>query len=169
MLKFIRRILIITGVIVAFGSCNTVNDDRIPSYPVNLDLSNWSTYGVSAIGDYKVFIAALREPRNFYFSTNTRTGFGGVLLVSGQNPFTLEVEPMAYDLACPVECSPDVRVKMQPDGPLPVAVCEKCGSHFNVVMRGGTPESGPAHSRKLGLRRYECRKTVSGGYLIVNN
>lgn len=153
-------------------SCTTINDDRIPSMPVNINLSTsdlWVTYGVTGYGDFKTFIASLREPRNFPYTEKTATGYGGVLLISGLNPYTLEAGvPMAYDLACPVECSPDIRVKMQFDGALPEAVCPVCGSHYDVVELGGSPTSGPALSRKLGLRRYECRQTGYGGYLIVN-
>ena len=157
-------------------SCNTVDDDRIPSMPVSINLSTqdlWNTYGVSGIGSYTKFIAALREPRNFPFTDRTATGYGGVLLISGINPFTYEAGvPLAYDLACPVECKPDVRVNIVATEAFPVAVCPVCGSHYDVVEFGGSPTSGPALSRKLGLRRYECRENIVGsvitGYYIMN-
>ena len=153
-------------------SCNTINDDRIPSMPVNINLTTadlWVTYGVSGYGEFRYFIAPLREPRNFPFTDKTMTGYGGVLLISGLNPFTLQAGvPMAYDLSCPVECKPDVRVSMQLGEALPVAVCPVCGSHYDVVELGGSPTEGPALSRKLGLRRYECRESGYGGYLIIN-
>lgn len=154
------------------SSCNTIDDDRIPSMPVNINLSTpdlWVTYGVQGYGSYRYFIAALRQPRNFPFTNNTTTGYGGVLLVSGVNPFTQDAGvPMAYDLSCPVECKPDVRVEMQNDDGFEIAVCPVCGSHYDVIERGGSPISGPAASRRLGLRRYECRESAYGGYLIVN-
>lgn len=153
-------------------SCNTVDDDRIPSMPVNINLSTpelWTTYGVFGFGESRRFIMALREPKNFQYTDRTATGFGGVLLVSGMNPFTLEAGvPLAYDLACPVECNPDIRVRMESDGGLPFAVCPVCGSHYDVVELGGAPTKGPALSKKYGLRRYECRTTGYGGYLIMN-
>lgn len=168
---------LVSGLIICLlcgylGSCTTINDDRIPSMPVNINLSTsdlWVTYGVAGYGEHRRFIAPLREPRNFPFTDKTATGYGGVLLVSGMNPFTLEAGvPLAYDLACPVECKPDVRVSMQGGGALPEAVCPECGSRYDVVELGGSPLYGPALSRKLGLRRYECRQTGYGGYLIVN-
>lgn len=153
-------------------SCSTIDDDRIPSLPVNINLTTtdlWVTYGVAGYGDYRYFIASLREPRNFPFTDRTTTGYGGVLLVSGVNPYTMEAGvPLAYDLSCPVECKPDTRVSMQPDDMSYVAVCPECGSHYDVIELGGSPTSGPALSRKLGLRRYECRQSGYGGYLIVN-
>lgn len=153
-------------------SCDTVDDDRIPDLPVVINLTTadyWHTYGVSAYGSYNIFVKSLGEPRNFPFVANTSTGYGGVLLVCGFNPFTLEAAvPLAFDLSCPVERKPDVRVRMQTDDLLPYAVCPECGSHYNVVEGGGAPTSGPALSKKYGLRRYECTSSPYGGYLISN-
>lgn len=168
LLKFAAAASMALGVM----SCNTVDDSRLPNMPVNINLSTpalWTTYGVHGYGDTRSFIAALREPRDFAYTAQTATGFGGVLLVCGFNPYTLEAGvPMAYDLACPVECRSDVRVRMQHDGEaLPFAVCPECGSHYDVVERGGSPTEGVALSRKLGLSRYECRMTTYGGYLIT--
>ena len=156
------------------AACNTVDDDRVPDLPVVINLSSpeyWHTYGVSAFGQYNIFIKSLGEPRNFPFVANTSTGYGGVLLVCGFNPFTLEAAvPMAYDLCCPVERKPDIRVRMQQDDePLPFAVCPECGSRYNVVEGGGGPmKDCPAYSKKYGLRRYECLPSGYGGYLITN-
>lgn len=164
--------ILILAILTSLVSCNTIDDDRIPSMPVNINLSSqayWSTYGVAGYGMYRYFIAQLREPRNFPYTQGTATGYGGVLLVSGFNPFTqLADEPMAYDLACPVECRPDVRVSMQPGEVNYDAVCPECGSHYDVIELGGSPTAGPAKSRHLGLRRYECRRSAYGGYVILN-
>ena len=142
---------------LAMGGCKSVNNDVTPSVPVNLNLGSpdlWNTYGVEGFGNYRVFIKSLRVPADFPYSANSATGYGGV--------------PMAYDLSCPVENSPDIRVSMQADGLVPVAVCPDCGSHYDVVERGGSPASGPALAEKRGLRRVECRPGPYGGYLIVN-
>ena len=172
-LKSLPLGIVLLGMLTLMASgCNTINDDRVPSMPVNINLSTadmWVTYGVSGYGEFRYFISSLREPKNFPFTDKTATGYGGVLLVSGMNPFTLEAgAPLAYDLSCPVECKPNIRVSMQNDGALPFAVCPECGSHYDVVELGGSPTEGPALSRKLGLRRYECRQTGYGGYLIIN-
>lgn len=153
-------------------SCNTIDDDRIPSMPVNINLTTpalWNTYGVSGYGMYRRFIKPLREPSNFAYGERSYTGYGGVLLISGVNPYTTEAGvPMAYDLSCPVECKPEIRVEMQSDGILPVAVCPVCGSHYDVTERGGSPTEGPALKDHYGLRRYEVRASSYGGYLITN-
>lgn len=171
-MMIIKRILPILLAVFAVVGCNTVDDNRIPSMPVNLNLAStplWVTYGVSGYGESRTFVKALGQPRDFPFTDKTATGYGGILLVSGVNPFTLEAGvPMAYDLSCPVECKPDIRVRMESDGVVQFAVCPKCGSHYDVVERGGSPTSGPALTHKYGLRRYECRAGVYGGYLISN-
>ena len=153
-------------------ACNTVDESRIPSVSVNLNLASaslWDTYGVSAFGDSRIFIRPLGEPRNFPYTDKTATGYGGLLIVSGMNPFTLEAGvPMAYDLSCPVECKPDIRVAMKAGEALPYAECPKCGSTYDVVERAGSPTSGPALQHKYGLRRYEVRAGAYGGYIFSN-
>lgn len=172
--RFFRLSAFVAAVAAALvcGGCNTVDDNRIPSVNVNLNLASvslWDTYGVSAYGDSRIFIRQLGEPRDFPYTDRTATGYGGLLIVCGLNPFTLEAGvPMAYDLSCPVECKPDVRVRMEDVGVLPEAVCPVCGSHYDVVERGGAPVSGPALSHKYGLRRYEVRDGTYGGYFFTN-
>ena len=172
-MRLIFRLFLALCVALMSSACNTVDDNRIPSMPVNINLAStalWVTYGVSGYGESRTFVKALGQPRDFPFTDKTTTGFGGVLIVSGVNPFTLEAGvPMAYDLSCPVECRSDIRVRMEYDGLVPFAECPECGSHYDVVERGGSPTSGPALSDKYGLRRYECRQGVYGGYLITDN
>lgn len=153
------------------GGCNSVVDDRIPAVPVTINLSDagrWNTYGVAGFGIYRYFIRPLHEPSNFPYTDQTYTGFGGVLLIGGMDPFTADTQvPLAYDLACPVECRSDVRVHI--DENKYEAVCDVCGSHYDVTMAGGSPVSGPAAegSNKYGLQRYRCEPTALGGYIIT--
>lgn len=157
--------------LIAAGGCHSVDDDSIPAMPVNINLSDaglWNTYGVAGFGLYRYFIPRLNEPQGYRYTANTATGFGGVLLIGGMDPFTTETNvPLAYDLACPVECNPDTRVVV--DNSTFEAVCPECGSRYNVTMQGGSPISGPAAtgSRKLGLSRYSCLRTSGGGYIIT--
>lgn len=159
---------------IMMSSCHSVDDDRIPAYAVSIniaDAGSWNTYGVAGFGMSRrfIFTSSLREPSSFPFTRQSATGFGGVLLISGMDPFTATTDiPLAYDLACPVEVKPDVRVEI--DDELYEAVCPKCGSRYDVTMGGGTPLSGPAAtgSTKYGLRRYKCLPSGSGGYLITN-
>ncbi len=154
-------------------SCNSIDDDRIPDMPVAINLSTpdlWTTYGVAGFGSYRMFIRQLSEPRNFPYNVGTTTGYGGVLLISAVDPFNgSAVLPMAYDLSCPVECKPDIRVRITVDDMLPFAACPDCGSHYDIMEQAGAPTYGPAKSRKLGLRRYDCYATQYGGYIIANS
>lgn len=168
------KLLAICALCGSAVSCNSVNDDRIPAVAVNIvlaDVGTWNTYGVSGYGSSRRFIlsADRREPSGFPYTQMSATGFGGVLLISGMDPYTTTTDyPLAYDLACPVEMKADVRIYVE--GELYEAVCPECGSHYDVTMGGGAPLSGPAASgdHKYGLRRYRCLPSGNGGYVITN-
>lgn len=163
---------LITLIAIFLTGCESVDDDRIPNLAVNVNIGDsglWNTYGVSGFGSSRNFILTsnLRQPSGFPYSTQSATGFGGILLINGMDPFTATTDvPLAYDLACPVECKPDVRVQIE--GDLYEAVCPMCHSHYDVTMSGGSPISGPAAKQKFGLRRYQCLPTTLGGYIITN-
>lgn len=160
--------------LLAVSACNQVDDDRIPSLPVYINLSGpgmWNSYGVAGVGLSREFInfEGARSPSGFPYNANTYVGFGGVLLVGGMDPFTSQPNvPLAYDLSCPVERSQTVRVYIDPDNL--DAVCPQCGSHYDVVVAGGSPVSGPALTgkHKYALRRYVCDQANGGGYIIHN-
>lgn len=170
----VRLLLSLIAVLSATASCNQVDDDRIPSLPVYINLSGagmWNSYGVSGVGISRDFInwQGVLSPTGFPFTANTYVGFGGALLIGGIDPFTSETNvPLAYDLACPVECSQTVRVVIDQDNL--EAVCHVCGSHYNVLTAGGAPVAGPALTGKYkyGLRRYVCDPVQDGGYIIHN-
>lgn len=169
MRKFLPAITLIA---ILLTGCESVNDDRIPNLAVSVNIGDsglWNTYGVSGFGSSRNFIltSTLRQPSGFPYNTQSATGFGGILLINGMDPFTATTDvPLAYDLACPVECKADVRVQIE--GDLYEAVCPVCHSHYDVTMSGGSPISGPAAKQKLGLRRYQCLPTTLGGYIITN-
>lgn len=159
--------------ILPLSGCGSVDDDRIPNMAVNINMAGlgmWNTYGVSGYGQYRRFIltSSTREPSGFPYSQTNATGFGGVLLIGGIDPFTGDSAPQAYDLACPVERVFNIRVNIE--GDLYEAVCPKCGSHYDVTMGGGAPLSGPAAEGKYkyALRRYSCLPAIDGGYVITN-
>lgn len=169
----ISAIFTIAVMMLTMVSCETVNDSRIPSMPVYINLSDpglWNTYGVAGFGDYNYFVfqeGSAREPSGFPYIDTSATGYGGVLLIEGMDPFMLEtLVPLAYDLSCPVEKSPTIRVRIDPQ--TFEAVCPVCDSHYNVVTAAGAPTAGPALTgeHKYGLRRYYCHRTVLNGYII---
>lgn len=155
-------------------SCDSVEDDRIPNYPVNVQIDNaglWNTYGVSGFGSYRNFILSngIRQPSGFPYTSSSATGFGGVLLIEGLDPFSGNSSlPLAYDLACPVERQPNVRVEIEQDRYM--AVCPVCGSVYDVTMQRGAPVSGLAATgeTKYALKSYNCMPSITGGYIITN-
>lgn len=152
------------------SSCDPVNNHEVPRYVVNIDLGNyalWSTYGVTGLGDYRIFSRARHLPSNFPYNANVYTGYGGVLLMMGFDGITSSYVPIAYDTACPVENQQDCNVGI--DATTLEAVCPKCGSHYDVMMGGGGPISGRALTYKYGLRPYTVRESKSGGYIISSN
>lgn len=149
------------------GACHQLNDERIPAFAVNIDLSNagvWNAYGVPAWGDYNYFVLPLLLPQGFNYTAMSQTGYGGVLLVCGQNPFTGDVEPLAYDMACPVERQQDIRVWMVPGSG--EAECQECHSRYDVLTRGGAPTSNPALALEYALTPHSCVPSGTG-YIIL--
>ncbi len=173
-MKFVWMWVVLLAIITT--GCETAKDDRIPSMPVSIDLTGqgiWNTWGVHGYGDSRRFILykssgqAVIEPAGFNYAQNAATGYGGVLLIGGMDPYTGEPNvPLAYDLSCPVECSPIIRVNINPENY--TAVCPKCHSVYNVTDAGGAPISGEAVAEKYRLRRYACIPGNLGGYLIIN-
>ena len=148
--------------LVLGSSCDKIDNKVVPSFVVRIDLGSialWNTYGVSGMGDYRIFSREKQLPSNFPYNVNTYTGYGGVLLMMG-----LEM-PMAYDLSCPVEMSRDVILTINPDNY--DAVCPRCGSRFNPLTGAGGPLSGVAINNKVGMRQYRVLPS-NGGYVIAN-
>ena len=170
----------VPGIIIAMAtgiaacllaSCDKVNNTSLPSYTVRINLSDiarWNTYGVSGVGDYRIFNRTKRLPSNFPYDVNTYTGYGGVLLMMALDIKSTSTSyvPVAYDAACPVEKNADVAVII--DASNFEAVCPQCGSHYNVLTGAGGPISGTALTRKLGLTPYTVRASTSGGYIITS-
>ena len=144
------------------ASCDTIDSKTIPNFTVRIDLGNfalWNTYGVNGMGDYRIFSREKNLPANFPYNVNTYTGFGGILLMMG-----LE-EPMAYDLACPVEIRQKITLSINADNF--EAVCPRCGSRYNPLTGDGGPVAGVAINNKVGMRKYRVTPS-NGGYYISN-
>ena len=167
---------IITGLLISLaalltGGCQSVDSERIPNMVVNISISDagmWNTFGVSGFGSHRNFIFP-NVPSNFTYKTGSATGFGGVLLIEGMDPINnLGAYPLAYDLACPVERDPDIRVVI--DNEDYVAYCPECGSIYDVTMAAGNPISGEAAKGKYryGLKRYTVIPSGYGGFNIIN-
>jgi hypothetical protein len=144
------------------SSCDHIDNKTIPQFTVRIDLGGyamWNTYGVSGVGDYRIFNRMKGIPANFPYNVNTFTGYGGVLLMMGIDG------PMAYDLSCPVEISQEIVLSIDNDNF--EAVCPKCGSRYNPLSGAGGPISGVAINNKVGMRSYRVTPN-NGGYFISN-
>ena len=159
------------GLLLLVGStgCDSIDEDRIPAYPVQINLNNpglWNVYGVAGYGQHRDFIRQTGTPANFPFTETTYTGYGGVLLIMGMDPYSAgNVVPLAYDLSCPVERRENIRVYV--DDETLEAICPVCESHYDVCMAGGSPTAGPALTGhvKYALQRYMAYP-ANGGYVI---
>lgn len=161
--------LITVIVLLLAGACDSVNNKEVPNFTVRIDLSGqgiWNTYGVSGVGEWRIFNRVKKIPGNFPFTANTYTGYAGVLLIMGLDSSTGDYCPLAFDAACPVENSMDIAVTIDADNF--EAVCPQCGSRYNVLTGMGGPVSGIAAGSKYGLRVYHARSATSGGYIITS-
>lgn len=143
-------------------SCHKVDNTRIPPAPVRIEFANvgmWNTYGVGGALDYRIFIKESRLPSGFPYTALTYTGFGGVLLACDVNG-----TPVAYDLACPVECKSSVRINIIDDA---YAECPVCHSTYEVFTNHGHPLSGLAAERGYGLTVYSVVPGSQGEYMLV--
>lgn len=119
-------------------------------------------YGVSGAGDTRRFIMADHEPANYPYTALTATGYGGILLVAD-----IHSQPVAYDLACPVECKSTTRVRF--DAEAMVAECPVCHSTYDVVTNYGYPLSGPAAAKGYALQLYAVVAGANGLYRLITH
>ncbi|HJV78250.1 MAG TPA: hypothetical protein VJ602_07685 [Paludibacter sp.] len=149
MKSLFRYFLLAPLLALSVASCNDNVVSSIPDYPVNLELNLTSTY--------PTFRNSHNQSLTFLkgITITDRIGYGGILVYT-----SFDGTYYAFDMACPYEAKPTVRV--YPNN-LGQAVCEKCGSVFNLGYGLGDPQSGPA---KEILKRY--RATLSGDILYVS-
>lgn len=166
-MRFFRKIGIALLVCSMSGiaACDSIDDTRLPYAPVNITFANagmWNTYGIGGALDTRAFILTptSREPANFPYTASSATGFGGVLLVGDYYG-----NPVAYDMACPVECRSDVRVYVDTESQ--TAECPKCHSTYAIYENFGHPLSGPAAENGYGLQRYKVMQGAGNYYAIT--
>lgn len=148
---------------MAFTSCHHLDNHRLHVGYVNLTFltqGDWTVYGVSGAGQWKRFIISERIPSNFPYTALMSTGVGGILLCT-----TYTAEPVAYDLACPVECRADVRVFVNEDNE---AECPKCHSRYDIFESLGHPIAGPAAEDGFGLQIYRVGPGPRGEFMTVS-
>lgn len=161
----LTKLAVLFTLVVILMGCEHIDDDRIPRVNVNIVFANegvWAKYGVAGALDSRRFIrnTSPAVPVDFPYTANTFTGYGGVLLVGD-----LYGNPVAYDLACPYEAKPDIRINV--DKEANNAVCPVCGSTYDIFGGQGRPTSGPAASRGYGLTRYYVLEGSTLNYRVI--
>lgn len=155
--------LVLSIITLISTGCHSVDDERIPYSEVRLTFTtvgDWHRYGIGGAAESKRFIKNARVPADFPYTEMDRTGFGGLLL-----SMDAMGNLIVYDLACPYEARPTVRLFV-PDGE-PYAQCPECGSTFDIYTNYGHPRSGPAAEKGYALQRYSA---IWGGaleYLVI--
>ena len=124
-------------------SCDDTYISSIPDYPVYLELNLITTYPIfrNSTNRSLTFITPITAVE--------RTGYGGILVYSG-----FDGAYYAFDMSCPYEHLSTVRV--YPNG-VGQAVCEKCGSVYDIGFGIGNPSSGK--SREV-LKKYKTIYSV---------
>jgi len=140
---------IISFLVISVVSCNDNIISSIPDYPVYLNLNLVTTYPTfrNSINQYLIF----KKP----VLVTDMIGYGGILVYTDFNG-----DYCAFDLSCPYEAKQNILVVPNKVGQ---AVCEGCGSVFNISDGIAEPVSGKA---KQTLKRYKA--TLSGDILYVN-
>jgi nitrite reductase/ring-hydroxylating ferredoxin subunit len=138
------ELLIISFLIVG---CNDNYVSSIPDFPVYLELNLTTTYpNFQSPNQSLIFTKPIM--------VTDRIGYGGILVYTG-----FDGKYYAFDMSCPYEHQTNVRV--YPNG-LGQAVCEGCGSVFDIGYGIGNPSSGKA---KEILKRYKT--ALNGDVLYI--
>jgi nitrite reductase/ring-hydroxylating ferredoxin subunit len=135
-------------------ACEENARSPIPEAPVSLllDLNYRDADLIPALAS-----KSFTEPR----LATDRLGFGGILVVAGLSSSGSTGNLFAYDLACPVEVDPKVKVVSDNVGK---AVCPKCGAIFVTAYGNGMPETKSRHP----LKSYAVRQISDKQYVVRN-
>lgn len=158
---------------MVLAGCQSVDldDERIPRSPVYVPFTTESEWHLYVIGGYmgeggamqaRRFIRSERVPSNYQYPDYSYTGYGGLLLTCDALS-----QLHVFDLSCPVERQPSVRISIGQDL---MAHCAKCGSSFDVYgieRTAGSPAGGVALSNGYSLRAYRIVFGVDGRYALL--
>ena len=135
-------------------SCENEDQRRIPEASVYMELNLAASYPTfrNSVNDTLVFT----RPRNGH--PTDRVGYGGILVYTFVNGTDLNY--CAFDLCCPNEVNPNIRVNPNDRGE---AVCKSCGTVYQLLTGTGMVISGPS---KWNLKRYKVQ--MSGDMLYIS-
>ena len=143
----IKRYILFTLLLI---SCKQYKNP-IPDFPVRLEFNiTADAPELAAFNGYKEFTV----PKN----ATQYLGYGGILVFH-----TIDDKFYAFDMACPYEVKPTVKVHCNYVG---VAVCDSCKTQFSVVDGNGYVQSGVA---KYPLKKYQVYyDNLMGNVLVIN-
>lgn len=165
-MKFLKILMPLAAAMILSAGCDSVDDSRIPYSEVRLTfptVGDWHIYGVqgdAAAARSYILTDRERVPAGFPFTALSRTGYGGILLAAD-----VMGDLHAFDLACPVEIRPTVRISIDTDHLC--GRCAVCGSTYDIFSNAGMPLSGPAQELGYALQRYSVTYGGAGEYLTV--
>ena len=135
---------------VLFMSCKNEDQKRIPDVPVYFEVNFLTSYPTfrNSQNDTIVITKPVR--------TVDRIGYGGLLIYSD-----FFGNYCAFDLCCPNEVNPTVRIFPDETGH---ASCKVCGSVYDISSGFGNRISGPS---AWSLKRYKAQ--VYGDILYISN
>ncbi len=143
------------------NACEDTYISPIPDYPVNLELNLTTTYPTfTSPNQSLVFETPIKA--------TDRLGYGGILVY-----IDFEGNYRAFDLSCPNEAEPDIRVFPNDLGQ---AVCEECGSVYDISYGIGNPIEGPAYDQTYGSEGKDAKRIFlkpyktsrQGDYLYIS-
>ncbi|MDR3327379.1 MAG: hypothetical protein LBT04_04535 [Prevotellaceae bacterium] len=131
--------------------CCSKYKNTIPNYPVHLEFNiTANAPELAAFNGFKEFF----KPEN----ATQVLGYGGILVFH-----TIEDKYCAFDMACPFEAKPDIRVHADNMG---VAKCDSCLSTFYTGDATGFQLDGKA---KSPLRKYQTYFNPTTNNILVTN
>jgi nitrite reductase/ring-hydroxylating ferredoxin subunit len=150
----ISLLLLLPGCLLCLSSCENEDQRRIPEASVYMELNLAASYPTfrNSVNDTLVFT----RPRNGH--PTDRVGYGGILVYTFVNGTDLNY--CAFDLCCPNEVNPNIRVNPNDRGE---AVCKSCGTVYQLLTGTGMVISGPS---KWNLKRYKVQ--LSGDMLYIS-
>lgn len=96
--------------------------------------------------------------------SSDRMGFGGILVICSASHITGTVYNLfAYDLACPYEQNPQIKVIPDKNGK---AKCPKCESVYDIFNGIGNPVSGPSKTNLEVYRNIRHNNSSPGVFVI---
>lgn len=143
----LRNVILLFALVLEGSSCEKINKKSpIPDSLLDFELHILrDAPELNIIGNHKI----IDKPLHLY----QYIGFGGILLYH-----TFDDEIVAFDLSCPYEVNPEIRVDSITIGGQ--AICRGCKSVYDVGYGTGAPQQGVSTHY---LRKY---RVYSAGDII---